>query len=244
MNGDRQNEKQAGAPRTISCAFRLPRTAPFLIDIWRLEIGVTHCKHTAGARSNRHVCGTRQPRSFCLSGEQVHDVGNLLGRVVEVRRDADGAFAQADEDVVRPQLFKERGRFSWIAAGDADVRPAPLAFGRRREHAAAAGQAFDDLAHQRLVVARDRIDPSRENQIERRIERRQIREVRRFGGIPAARPRNNPQTLRRKLAEIARAFERLIVKWSPSSIARPPRERPRKIPCHRDRAAICIRCQQ
>jgi hypothetical protein len=32
--------------------FRSP-IAPFLIDIWRLEIAVTHSKHSVGARSNR-----------------------------------------------------------------------------------------------------------------------------------------------------------------------------------------------
>jgi hypothetical protein len=37
-----------------------PQNAPFLIDIWRLEIVVTHSKHSMGARSNRHRCGSLQ----------------------------------------------------------------------------------------------------------------------------------------------------------------------------------------
>jgi hypothetical protein len=35
-----------------------PEITAFLIDIWRLEIGVSCRKHTMAVRSNRHVCGT------------------------------------------------------------------------------------------------------------------------------------------------------------------------------------------
>jgi len=37
-----------------------PQNAPILIDIWRLEIVVTRSKHSMGARSNRHGCGSLQ----------------------------------------------------------------------------------------------------------------------------------------------------------------------------------------
>jgi hypothetical protein len=37
-----------------------PQNADFLIDIWRLEIVVTHSKHSVGAHSNRHGCGSRR----------------------------------------------------------------------------------------------------------------------------------------------------------------------------------------
>jgi hypothetical protein len=58
-----KNQRAAGKHRLrFSSTSYAPSTsfassAPFLIDIWRLEIAATHSKQTARAHSNRHVCG-------------------------------------------------------------------------------------------------------------------------------------------------------------------------------------------
>src|SRR5580658_2898848 len=120
---------------------------------------------------------------FASGRQDVNQPRDLVAGVVDVRRDAQRVFAQADVNVRRAYFLVERGSVLRLARGNTDVGTAPGALGGRGEHTAVARQPFDDFVNQPIHISRDLIHTNARDQAQREVESREIREIRRFRRI-------------------------------------------------------------
>src|SRR6266849_5928157 len=106
-----------------------------------------------------------------LSSQQVVDVA--LG-VVQVRRDAQGSLAQADDDVGLAQLLVKSGRLLRRSRGDAGIRTARRWVAGARQHTAVEWQPGNHLADQPAVMLPNGFRSHPQQEFQRSVHCRQV----------------------------------------------------------------------
>ena len=94
-----------------------------------------------------------------------------------MRSDAQRPLAEADEYSSVAQPIVQQRRVLQFACRDADIRSARIGVGRTRQHAAVKRHARDDFGDEPLDMLPDRGDSQAEQELQRSIERGQIKEA-------------------------------------------------------------------